>query len=280
MDKAEIIRAVAEGAAPRATARYRVLARRRGAHRDRFPLEVVNRRHRRGGHDRQHSRHRRLRRARADGPRDPHAPGARVKHRSGGDQHPCPNDLGLAVSNSLAAVGNGAGQIECTINGIGRTAGNCGARRGRHGACARARLFTRPRRASIPDGWLPAAGWFPTSPACSAAQQGIVAVTPSPTRRGSTRTACSKSDTTYEIMPARRRRLSQDRPGAGQAQRRAALPIAAKALGYQLTPSSCKPSRTVKDLAKRERGLRRRPGRADRPSRCATRPTRGRSIYV
>ena len=37
----------------------------------------------------------------------------------------CHNDLGLATSNSLAAVLNGAGQIECTLNGIGERAGNC-----------------------------------------------------------------------------------------------------------------------------------------------------------
>ena len=36
----------------------------------------------------------------------------------------CHNDLGLAVANSLAAIDNGAGQIECTINGIGERAGN------------------------------------------------------------------------------------------------------------------------------------------------------------
>ncbi len=36
----------------------------------------------------------------------------------------CHNDLGLAVANSLAAVRNGAGQVECTINGIGERAGN------------------------------------------------------------------------------------------------------------------------------------------------------------
>ena len=34
------------------------------------------------------------------------------------------NDQGLAVANSLAAVGAGAGQVECTINGIGERAGN------------------------------------------------------------------------------------------------------------------------------------------------------------
>jgi 2-isopropylmalate synthase len=36
----------------------------------------------------------------------------------------CHNDLGLAVANSLAAMQNGAKQIECTINGIGERAGN------------------------------------------------------------------------------------------------------------------------------------------------------------
>ena len=36
----------------------------------------------------------------------------------------CHNDLGLAVANSLAAVQNGAGQVECSVNGIGERAGN------------------------------------------------------------------------------------------------------------------------------------------------------------
>ncbi len=36
----------------------------------------------------------------------------------------CHNDLGLSVPNSLAAIANGAGQVECTINGIGERAGN------------------------------------------------------------------------------------------------------------------------------------------------------------
>ena len=36
----------------------------------------------------------------------------------------CHDDLGMAVANSLAAVENGARQVECTINGIGERAGN------------------------------------------------------------------------------------------------------------------------------------------------------------
>jgi 2-isopropylmalate synthase len=51
-----------------------------------------------------------------------------VRQTPGGDRvtwsaH-CHNDLGLAVANSLAAVRNGARQVECTINGIGERAGN------------------------------------------------------------------------------------------------------------------------------------------------------------
>ncbi len=36
----------------------------------------------------------------------------------------CHNDLGLATANSISGVIHGAGQIECTINGVGERAGN------------------------------------------------------------------------------------------------------------------------------------------------------------
>jgi 2-isopropylmalate synthase len=36
----------------------------------------------------------------------------------------CHDDLGMAVSNSLAAIRAGARQVECTVNGIGERAGN------------------------------------------------------------------------------------------------------------------------------------------------------------
>lgn len=36
----------------------------------------------------------------------------------------CHNDLGLSTANSIAAIQNGARQVECTINGIGERAGN------------------------------------------------------------------------------------------------------------------------------------------------------------
>lgn len=36
----------------------------------------------------------------------------------------CHDDLGLSTANSIAGILNGAGQIECTINGLGERAGN------------------------------------------------------------------------------------------------------------------------------------------------------------
>ncbi|MEA3400116.1 MAG: 2-isopropylmalate synthase [Armatimonadota bacterium] len=36
----------------------------------------------------------------------------------------CHDDLGMSVANSLSAVRAGAGQVECTVNGIGERAGN------------------------------------------------------------------------------------------------------------------------------------------------------------
>ncbi|MEA2101586.1 MAG: 2-isopropylmalate synthase [Thermodesulfobacteriota bacterium] len=51
---------------------------------------------------------------------DGHVPGIRDVNIS---VH-CHNDLGLATANSIAAVNAGAGQVECTINGIGERAGN------------------------------------------------------------------------------------------------------------------------------------------------------------
>src|ERR1700722_14195848 len=44
-------------------------------------------------------------------------------HRATISAH-CHDDLGLAVANTLAAVQNGARQVEGTINGIGERAGN------------------------------------------------------------------------------------------------------------------------------------------------------------
>jgi 2-isopropylmalate synthase len=58
----------------------------------------------------------------------------------------CHNDLGLAVANTLAAINNGARQVECTINGIGERAGNAALEE------IAAALFVRGDRFSVTSG--------------------------------------------------------------------------------------------------------------------------------
>ena len=72
----------------------------------------------------------------------------------------CHNDLGLATANTLAGVAAGAGQVECTVNGIGERAGNAAleevvmalrVRRGRvrrRDAASTSARSARPRRSS------------------------------------------------------------------------------------------------------------------------------------
>ena len=102
----------------------------------------------------------------------------------------CHNDLGLAVANSLAAVQAGADQVECTINGLGERARQCGARGDRHGH------QDAPRSLPGRDGnrHPPPAGHKPDgrarSPACRcSATRRSSAKTRSRTKPESTRTA-------------------------------------------------------------------------------------------
>lgn len=54
----------------------------------------------------------------------------------------CHNDLGLAAANTVAALQNGAEQIETTINGLGERAGNCAMEEVIMGISTRSSLLT------------------------------------------------------------------------------------------------------------------------------------------
>ena len=112
------------------------------------------------------------------------------RHASRWSAH-CHNDLGMAVANSLAAVQNGARQVECTVNGIGERAGNTSMEEvvmaiqtrkdffgARHRHRHRADLSREPSR--LAD--------HRHSPSRSTSRSS--ATTPSPTRPASIRTAC------------------------------------------------------------------------------------------
>ena len=92
MTKAQIIEKAVAGVqrAKGYLPRHRVQPRRLSPHRDRLSLRRRAGGHRSRGHDRQHSRYRRLRHAAAIRQSHPHPQGARAQHRAGDHQHSLP----------------------------------------------------------------------------------------------------------------------------------------------------------------------------------------------
>ena len=177
--------------------RRRVLARGRRAHRARLPVRGRRRRHRRRRHDGQHPRHGRLRHARrSTATLIRHLVAARAEHRPG------PSSASTATTTwawrwptRWRPSQAGAGQVECTINGIGERAGNASLEEVVMALQDPPRLLRRRHAASTPSGSTRPAGWCRTITGLArAAEQGHRRRrTPSPTRPASTRTACSRT---------------------------------------------------------------------------------------
>ena len=147
----------------------------------------------------------------------------------------CHDDLGMAVANSLAGVRAGARQIECTINGIGERAGNAAleevvmAMRVRNDVMPfwtgiDAKMLTRASQARLPR-----------SPRfrCSTTRRSSGG-TRSRTRAASTRTACSSTPQTYEIMVPEDVGVKQTSLVMGKHSGRHAFVHKLEELGYRL----------------------------------------------
>jgi 2-isopropylmalate synthase len=148
----------------------------------------------------------------------------------------CHDDLGLAVANSLAAVEAGAGQVECTINGIGERAGNCSleevvmalrTRRDYYGV--ETRIVTQKL---VPTSRLVASITGIQVPRNKA----IVGRNAFAHEAGIHQDGMLKERSTYEIMRPEDVGLERTDLVLGKHSGRAALADRAKALGYQLTP--------------------------------------------
>ena len=145
----------------------------------------------------------------------------------------CHNDLGLATANSLAAVLNGARQVECTINGLGERAGNASleevvmAVRTRQDLFAcRTRLDTRQivncsRLVSNITG-------FPVQP-----NKAIVGANAFAHESGIHQDGVLKSRETYEIMRAQDVGWSENRMVLGKHSGRSAFRARLKELGIE-----------------------------------------------
>ncbi len=147
----------------------------------------------------------------------------------------CHNDLGLAVANSLAAVEQGAGQIECTVNGIGERAGNCSLEEIVMAMRVRHDYFHCDTRINTQR--LVPTSRLLTSVTGMAVQRNkaIVGRNAFAHEAGIHQDGMLKEPRTYEIMRPEDVGFSKTDLVLGKHSGRAALADRAKALGYQLT---------------------------------------------
>ena len=166
----------------------------------------------------------------------------------------CHNDLGLAVANSLAAVENGAGQIECTINGLGERAGNCSLEEVAMALRTRGDYYQADTRINTPR-------LVPTSRLVSnitgmlvQRNKAIVGRNAFAHEAGIHQDGMLKERTTYEIMRPEDVGFSQTDLVLGKHSGRAALADRARALGYHLDDDQLNAVfESLKDLADKKK---------------------------
>jgi 2-isopropylmalate synthase len=168
----------------------------------------------------------------------------------------CHNDLGLAVANSLAAVENGAEQIECAVNGIGERAGNTSLEEVVMALNTRRDYFDK-----LPDITLNEI--YKTSKLVSSltgmsvqANKAIVGQNAFAHEAGIHQDGVMKERTTYEIMEAQTIGLSENRIVLGKHSGRHAFKERLAELGYELEKDNLnKTFRRFKDLADKKKKI-------------------------
>lgn len=147
----------------------------------------------------------------------------------------CHNDLGLAVANSIAALENGAGQVECTINGIGERAGNA--------SLEEIVMTLRTRKDLLRfDTGIVTEGLYPTSRLIThitgmvvQPNKAIVGANAFAHEAGIHQDGVLKEKSTYEIMTPESVGLAQNLLVLGKHSGRHAFKDRLKELGYELS---------------------------------------------
>ena len=147
----------------------------------------------------------------------------------------CHNDLGMAVANSLAAVEAGAGQIECTINGIGERAGNCSLEEAVMAMRTRSDVYHTQTRI-VTQRLVPTSRLVANITGMRVQRnKAIVGENAFAHEAGIHQDGMLKERTTYEIMRPEDVGFTKSDLVLGKHSGRAALADRAKALGYRLT---------------------------------------------
>ncbi len=168
----------------------------------------------------------------------------------------CHNDLGLAVANSLAAIENGAKQIECTINGLGERAGNCSLEEVVMAMQTRSDHYQVTTRINTPR--LVPASRLVSSITGMLVQRNkaIVGRNAFAHEAGIHQDGMLKERTTYEIMRPEDVGFTKTDLVLGKHSGRAALADRAKALGFHLTDEQLtKVFEDFKDLADKKKDI-------------------------
>jgi 2-isopropylmalate synthase len=168
----------------------------------------------------------------------------------------CHNDLGLAVANSLAAIGAGARQVECTVNGLGERAGNASmeeivmALKTRHDAIpyatgVKTEYITRASRL------VSAITGFVVQP-----NKAIVGANAFAHESGIHQDGMLKHAGTYEIMTPESVGLTKSSLVMGKHSGRHAFKMKLKELGFELGDNAVNDAfRRFKDLADRKKDV-------------------------
>ncbi len=146
----------------------------------------------------------------------------------------CHNDLGLAVANSLAAIQEGARQVECTLNGIGERAGNA--------SLEEIVMILKTRKESMDfDTRIATKFLYPSSRLVShitgmsvQANKAVVGANAFAHEAGIHQDGMLKEKTTYEIMTPESIGLSQSTLVLGKHSGRHAFRARLKEMGYEL----------------------------------------------
>jgi len=147
----------------------------------------------------------------------------------------CHDDLGMAVANSLAAVAAGAGQVECTINGIGERAGNAALEEVVMAMRTRQDLFHCQTKIQT-QRLVPISRLVSKTTGLSVQRnKAIVGRNAFAHESGIHQDGMLKERRTYEIMSPEDVGFSKTDLVLGKHSGRAALADRARALGYQLT---------------------------------------------
>jgi len=148
----------------------------------------------------------------------------------------CHNDLGLAVANSLAAVTAGAGQIECTINGIGERAGNCSLEEIVMALRTRADLFGADTKINTKEIMRTSRLITKVTGISVQPNKAIVGANAFAHESGIHQDGLLKEKTTYEIIRPESIGLHSTKLVLGKHSGRHAFRARLKEMGYELTP--------------------------------------------